>query len=632
MSTNWSNQVILNRFHVDLRLPGVNEAYRAWDAHTNQAVALRLLPELPEDEISRQMENRGNELAHITHPGLSPCLGYFEFAAHAFWVEGYLDAPSLRDVLSSTPGQPLALTETLVYLKSLSAALAALHNAGWSHTDLRPEKIRVTRTGKIILGGLFAARRLGEIPPLTSRYTPPDKALSPAFDLYSLGLITYEMLAGSLPEPLPNLRQLNPNAPEFLARQLPRALDPYPSTRVGNATEFFLTACLACRVEAGNIPERIPLDSASASLLGIWDFLPPLEPPQTLELKGPLKEKRRLPAWGWVLIAAASLGVGISAWILSGKLNPPKVQEPLAATELPISAPVFNDLETASLPTATPVPTLEAPDGLGGKIVFTCTRDDLNQLCMVAPAGGEVVRVTSERAHNYYPAFSPAGNMLLYASNRDGNFELYLKLLGTDILARLTDNLGEVSSSAFSPDGSQVAFSNSVDGKPSGLWLVNKDGTNPQKIYESAGNIAGAVWSPNGKSLAFAMSSAEALQTYEVYIIDLETLTVGPVTKGHLPDAGGSVDWSPDGRSLLLFAGPPGDKNIFLFDIVSGHIRQLTNGGNNAAPVFSPDGRWIAFNSQRTGNADIFIMQPDGSDVRQLTDDPEPDWQPRWGR
>jgi Tol biopolymer transport system component len=222
--------------------------------------------------------------------------------------------------------------------------------------------------------------------------------------------------------------------------------------------------------------------------------------------------------------------------------------------------------------------------------------------------------------------------MLLYASNRDGNFDLYIKLLGSDILARLTNNIGEVSSSEFSPDGNLVVFSNSVDGKPSSLWLVNKDGSDPRKIYESTGNIAGAVWSPNGKSIAFAMSSAEALETYEVYIMDLETLTVGPVTKGHLPNAGGSVDWSPDGRSLLLFAGPQGDKNVFLFDIVSGHIRQLTNGGNNAAPVFSPDGRWVAFNSQRTGNADIFIMKPDGSDVRQLTNDPNPDWQPRWGR
>lgn len=630
MSTNWSNQVILSRFRVDILLPGESEAYRAWDNQSNQPVRLHLLPDLPDDETSRQFENRGRELAHFTHPNVSPYLGYFEFSGRAFWVEGYLDAPTLRDVLSSTPRQPLALTETLTYLKSLATALTALHNAGWAHADLRPENIRVTRNGKIVLGGLFAARRLGEIPPVASSYTPPDKALSPAFDVFSLGRMIYEMLAGSLPEPLPDLRKLNPDAPEFLARQLPRALDNYPSTRVGNATEFFLTACLACRVEAGSIPERIPLDSTSALLLGNWNFLPPLEPPRAPSTKSPGQEKRSLPAWAWALVAAAVLGTGISAWALSGKQALPQAPELFPATETPTSAPVV--VQKIDLPTETAVPTLDAPDGLGGKIVFTCTRDDLNQLCMVAPTGGKVSRITSEYAHDYYPSFSPAGNMLLYASNRDGDFDLYVKLLGSDILTKLTNEIGEVSSASFSPDGSQVVFSNSVGGKPSGLWLVNKDGTDPRKIYETAGNIAGGVWAPNGKSIAFAMSSAEAIETYEVYIMDLETLTVGPVTKGHVPNAGGSVDWSPDGRSLLLFAGPPGDKNIFLFDIVSGHVRQLTNGGNNAAPVFSPDGRWIAFNSQRTGNADIFIMKPDGSDVRQLTNDPEPDWQPRWGR
>lgn len=629
MSPAWSNQLILNRFHVDSRLPGADETYRAWDSLSNQAVRLHLLPNLPDDETNRQFEARGRELAQFSHPSFNPYLGYFEFSGHAFWVESYLDAPSLRDVLNSAPGQPLALTETLVYLKALSAALTAFHAAGWAHADLRPEHVKLTRNGKIVIGGLFAARRLGEIPSSSSRYTPPDRALTPAFDVYSLGQIVYELLAGSLPEPRPPLRELNPHAPEFLARQLPRALDPYPNTRIGNATEFFLTACLACRVQAESVPGQLPLDSTSALVLGAWEFLPPLASPiPTLELKDPVKEKRRPPTWLWLgLILLVALGLGL---VLGQSRLPELGQALLPPTSTPTASPLPPTL--APLPSATPVPTLAAPDGLGGKIVFTCTRQDLNQLCMIAPTGGEVTLLTAEYAHDYYPSFSPAGNFLLYASNRDGNFDLYVKLLNSDILTQLTNDLGEVSSSAFSPDGSQVAFSNSVEGKPSTLWLVEKDGSQPHQIYAGAGNIAGAVWSPNGKSLAFAMSSAEAPQAYDIYILDLGTLTLGPVTQGHLPEAGGSVDWSPDGRSLLLFAGPQGDKNIFLLDIVSGHIRQLTNGGNNAAPVFSPDGRWIAFNSQRTGNAEIFIMKPDGSDVRQLTDNPEPDWQPRWGR
>jgi TolB protein len=251
---------------------------------------------------------------------------------------------------------------------------------------------------------------------------------------------------------------------------------------------------------------------------------------------------------------------------------------------------------------------------------------------MVAPGGGDISRVTSEVAHDYYPTFSPSGDMLLFASNRGGGFNLYLKQLRDDTLTQLTNNTGEVSSSAFSPDGKQIIFSNSVDGKPFELWQVSPDGGDAHRLYTGEGNIASAAWSPNGKSIALAMSIAADPAAYDVSILDLATLTIAPLTNGKLPNTGGSVDWSPDGRSLVLFAGPPGDKNIFLFDIISGKITQLTKGGNNAAPAFSPDGNWIVFNSQRAGNADIFIMRADGSDVRQLTTDPEPDWQPKWSR
>ena len=254
----------------------------------------------------------------------------------------------------------------------------------------------------------------------------------------------------------------------------------YPSTRVGNATEFFLTACLACRVEAGSVPERIPLDSASASLLGTWAFLPPLEPP-----RAHFDEESRS---GKTRPASLGLGPDRSSHSRGGNIRLDAIREADLCRRSRNSFrrqrrlhPRRLSFRTIELPTETPVPTLDAPDGLGGKIVFTCTRDDLNQLCMVAPTGGKVSRVTSEYAHDYYPSFSPAGNMLLYASNRDGNFDLYVKLLGSDILTKLTNEIGEVSSASFSPDGSQVAFSNSVGGKPSGLWLVNKDGSDPAK-------------------------------------------------------------------------------------------------------------------------------------------------------
>ncbi len=632
MITDWTNQIILGRFRVDVRIPGEVECYRAWDTQTNQAVTLHLLAEMPDDESRRRIEDNARELERVSIAGVLPYLGFFEASQRGFWVEGHLDGPSLRDVLDSTPGAPLSLGEALIYLKNLTGQVAALHGLGWCHANLRPENVRLGRDGKITLSGLFSARRLGEIPPISTLYTPADAILSPAADVFALARILYELLAATLPDERLDLRKLNPDVPEFLARMLPRGLDEDLSARIGNATEFFLTVCMASRVEPGAVPERIQggSDSPSAVLLGQWDFLPPIEPPRPVH-RNLDKERKRLAAWIWPVVAVASLGVVLIGWNLLKAANPAPVVEPLAVVEIPTST--LLPVTPIELPTQTLVPTLDAPDGLGGRIVFTCTRSDLNHLCLIPPAGGTVFQLTAEVAHDYYPVFSPDGKMVLYASNRDGNFELYLKVIDSAILVQVTNDIGEVSSSAFSPDGSQIVFSNSLGGAPSELWLVGQDGKNPQLLYDGPGNIASPVFAPNGRSVAFAMSSPEALETYDVYIWDFETQTVGPVTKGLLPNAGGSVDWSPDGRTLLLFAGTAGDHDIYTFDIVSGEIRQLTDGGNNAAPAWSPDGRWIVFNSQRVNeNANIFIMKPDGSDVRQLTNDSEPDWQPRWGR
>lgn len=638
MSTDWENQLILARFHVDMRLPGAEDAYRAWDNQTNQAVILHILPETTAETRS-QLETRIRDLERVTHPGILPYLGLFELSGQAFWVEGYVDGPTLRFVLNAAAGQPLPLGEALIYTKSIAVELDALHALGWVHTSVSPETIRLGRNGAIYLSGLFTAEHVGNAP------LAPETEIFNASDISALARLFYEMLAGGLPneQPLPDLRKLNPDVPEFLARSLPRALDAHSEMRIMNANELFLTVCMASQIDPNAIPEKIrttpDASSPSARLIETWNYLPPITPPPAAA-KALERESHRPSPWLWILAAVLMLGAALVAWYLfSGKTGTPVLPTPVN-TDAVLLAPLPTNLPSPTpgslaLTTDTPVPTVNAPEGLGGKIIFTCTRGELNQLCMVSPTGkGDVIRVTADSAHDFYPTFSPDGGLILFASNRNRGYDLYLKVLNGDILTQLTDGLGEVSSASFSPDGQQVAFSNSVNGGTSALWIVDKDGKNAHMLYAgTGGNVVSPAWSPNGQSIAFAMSSATALQTYEIFMLDLTTNDVVPITKGHLADTGGSVDWSPDGRSLLLFAGKPGDNNIYSLEIVTGVIRKLTDGGNNAAPSYSPDGQWIVFNSMRAGdNANIFIMRPDGSDVRQLTNDTEPDWQPRWGR
>jgi TolB protein len=265
-----------------------------------------------------------------------------------------------------------------------------------------------------------------------------------------------------------------------------------------------------------------------------------------------------------------------------------------------------------------------------GRIIFTCTRGDYNQLCMVNADGSGFQQLTSLEANSYYPVFSPLGGSVVYASNQSGGvFDLFLFNFEGAKLMRLTDHKGNVISPSFSPDGTKILFANRASDGSTSLWIIDSTGENSDLLYAGPNTIVAVDWAPMGDRIAFSMA-VDQPDAYEIFIMNADGSDIRQLTRG-LPGIGGSLDWSPDGKSLLIYAGPAGNKNIFLINVEAETAAQLTNGGNNAASSFSPDGQWIAFNSLRNNDqADIFIMRPDGSDVRQVTTDPEPDWQPQW--
>lgn len=266
----------------------------------------------------------------------------------------------------------------------------------------------------------------------------------------------------------------------------------------------------------------------------------------------------------------------------------------------------------------------------GGRIVFTCTRGDYNQLCMINRDGSDLVQLTDMAANNYYPIFTTDASSILFASNRAGpNFDFFILNFVEREVYQLTDGVGDVVSPDFSPDGRAIVFANKVGDAPTAIWMVNADGLNSRLVYTGARDIVAVAWSPDGERIAYAMNAGRP-QEYEIYTMDISGRNHLKVSQG-LQGIGGSVDWSPDGRSLLVYAGPFGDKDIFEIEAATGKSVQLTFGGNNAGASYSPDGQYIVFNSLRNDDqADLYIMEADGSGMRQLTNDPEPDWGARW--
>jgi TolB protein len=298
----------------------------------------------------------------------------------------------------------------------------------------------------------------------------------------------------------------------------------------------------------------------------------------------------------------------------------------------PVNITILDQPVNRPLPTPPPTLTLPPPPTKEhiGRIIFTCTRGDYNQLCMINADGTGYQQLTNVEANNYYPTFSPKGGSIVYASNQNGGvFDLFLFVFEGSRLIRLTNFIGNVISPSFSPDGQKILFANRAAEGPTSLWTVNNTGENADLLYAGPNTIVAADWAPDGKTIAFAMA-VNAPNEYEVFLMGADGSNAQQLTNG-LAGIGGSLDWSPDSKYLLIYAGPPGDKNIFRIDVQAKTATQLTNGGNNAASSYSPDGQWIAFNSLRNNDqADIFIMRADGSNMRQVTDNPEPDWQPQW--
>ncbi len=336
-------------------------------------------------------------------------------------------------------------------------------------------------------------------------------------------------------------------------------------------------------------------------------------------------EARRLP------LSLILLGLVALLFFLVPTYAPEEIVIPASFTPLPTRT---QPATPPPPPTYTPAP---LPTGRhGGRIIFTCTRGDYNHLCMVNQDGSGLLRLTDGFFHDYYPAFSPQGGAIAFASNRGlGTFDLYFMVLSTSSIVPLTHEIGNAFSPDFSPSGEQLAFINRVENGQAALYIVDRTGQNLRLLYEGpkyAGptTIVGAAWSPDGKTIAFAMSTTQLFE-YDLFLIQADGSQPPRQLNTGLLGITGSLDWSPDGKSLLISAGPPGDKDIFRLDLAANIITRLTYGGNNNSPSFSPDGNWVAYNSLRNdGQADIYIIRADGSDERQLTNDPEPDWQPQW--
>lgn len=214
-----------------------------------------------------------------------------------------------------------------------------------------------------------------------------------------------------------------------------------------------------------------------------------------------------------------------------------------------------------------------------------------------------------------FPRFSADGRYLAYVTYKSGIPNIVVRssdggyIGGTHFEATTT-------SPSISPGG-LMAFSSAVAGNGSmEIFVSDLNGGNRRQLTHShnAVNIA-PRWNPaNGREIAFISDRSGSPQ---VYIMD-----ASGANQRLLISRGGHADspsWSPNGQYLAFTWGGAGSYQIFVADVASGQLLQLTSRGTNESPSWSPDGRHIVFQSNRSGRIEIWAMHLDGSGQTQLT-------------
>ncbi len=215
---------------------------------------------------------------------------------------------------------------------------------------------------------------------------------------------------------------------------------------------------------------------------------------------------------------------------------------------------------------------------------------------------------------------APSPPSIVFASNREGNLEIYAGTRDGSNIRRLTTNTTDDKEPAASPDGTRIVFAATDDENDTeaALFLLNL-GTNQQTQLTSSNKIdyRNPAWSPDGTQIAF--TSIDTQTTFEscITIMTIKTRQTREVTCS--PTLLLSPDWSPDGSTLLFyeFNRRTGGK-IYTIDTYPGATQQFIRNGSSA--TFSPQGDYIAFSGRDTTFTDqIFVAKADGSSTHQIT-------------
>jgi len=548
---------------------GMGEVYLARDNQLDRKVAIKILnEEFSQDESNLQrFVAEAKAASALNHPNILTIYEFGEAENARFIVSEYIEGKTLREIIRESS---LRVPEILDISIQITSALAAAHKAHLVHRDLKPENIMVRPDGyvKVLDFGLAKLveqknqSMLGLEDPTvrqnltgtgvimgTVKYMSPEQAkgerVDERTDLFSLGVLIYEVLAGKPPF-------AGGNAIETMGSILNK--DPVPLSRqtpeVPNELERIINKALRKDRE-----ERY--QTAKDLLIDLKDVRQNLEFQNKLErTAAPDLEEAKTQVVNATTSDVASHTTSSAEYLMS-EFHSHKRGVLLTLAILVIVA---------------------------GSISFVWYRFMGPDPSKPAPPAAKIVPFTSFQGSELHPTFSPDGNQIAFAWNgeKGDNYDLYIKRndAGSPPL-RLTTNPADDLYPAWSPDGHHIAFVRQ-SGSEISIFLVPALGGPERKLY--AGTSAfftlfeqgnALSWSPDGETLGFSGrdSPTEPNSIFLLSVGSLEKRKVTSPSAGFLGDS--TPAFSPDGKTLAFMRW---------VSVGQGHIYLLSMSGSGGEP------------------------------------------------
>jgi tol-pal system beta propeller repeat protein TolB len=282
------------------------------------------------------------------------------------------------------------------------------------------------------------------------------------------------------------------------------------------------------------------------------------------------------------------------------------------------------------IPLDRPLPANPAADG---SIAYALTQHrGLWTVLLAYEDGSEATNLThAVRVLDWDPAFSPDGTQLAFTTKvagaesgalvipGSGDTPWHIGVIQSDGTGRRTITPEEnwhSSRPAWSPDGQRLVFQSTRHKQDTwNIWVVDSDGNNIEQLTDDPAAAMAPVWSPDGNSIAF-----HSYRDGNLYVMQTDGTHQGRLTDHLANDT--DPDWSPDGTQIAFQSSrdtPDGcGMNVWVMDADGSNLRNLTGHTDctrSGAPAWSPDGQQIVFQGYRRGNErSLYVIDADGTD------------------